>query len=109
MRCRGTESRTPTVRPPAVHSTAKLSPEYQFVLYRILQIVCYTKWMEGIKIFPLKIHEWLFLSAGFLMLVSLPWIDGVGFPFWVLAKFSYLTGIFFFILSIRQKNKKDRS
>ncbi|MBI4092048.1 MAG: hypothetical protein HY427_02480 [Candidatus Levybacteria bacterium] len=59
--------------------------------------------MERMKIFPLKIHEWLFLFAGLGIILSFPIFGEGALFFWTLAKISYFVGIFFFILDMRKQ------
>ncbi len=53
----------------------------------------------------LKISELLFLFSGIAILASLPWIGGLGFNLWLLAKVSYFMGIVFFIIDLISKDK----
>lgn len=55
--------------------------------------------------FKLKISEVFFLFSGIAMLVSLPWISGLGFNLWLLAKVAYFMGIIFFVANLISKNK----
>jgi len=49
------------------------------------------------NLMSLKISGILFILAGTGILLSLFWLDGVGFSVWLLAKALYFVGIVFFV------------
>lgn len=51
------------------------------------------------KIFPLKIHEILFLLAGAGMLTGVLWFSSIGTTMWPASKAAYLIGVMLFTIN----------
>ena len=45
----------------------------------------------------LKLNEWVFISAGIFMLISIPFLDAEGFGLWTVAKVIYLIGLIIYV------------
>jgi len=50
----------------------------------------------------LKLSDWIFLTAGFGVLLSVPLIHMAGFPLWALVKIVYAVGLITLLVEMKR-------